>query len=344
MPGVTTKPAPLPSNRAAPRAETERPGGTESPQSGGDRLALLRRFLNAYWLRPENAFWMTLRSLALFTARWRAPSIDVSCGDGLFSFIHAGGELDAAFDVFASVASLDRVTHDHADMFDFAAPQYAPPVTRQPGWKIEVGTDLKDAMLAKASALGLYERLIRHDSNERLPLPDASFETVYCNSAYWVENIDGFLADLARVTSPTGRVVLHVKLDSMKRYTLQPWREALGEDFLRIIGRGRFDCWPTLASRSQWERRFQAAGLHIADARPFATPTHSRLWDVGLRPIAPLLARMANALTAQTRAAIKRDWVDLFCELLDPITREDFDLADTGDEPAEMQYVLAGDA
>lgn len=344
MPGVTVRSDPRTSVRAAPPAQTERPGATEIPQPGVDRLALLRRFLSAYWLRPENAFWMTLRSMALSTTEWRGPSIDVSCGDGLFSFIHAGGELDPAFDVFASVASLDRVTHEHADMFDFAAPQYAPPVTRCPGRTIEIGTDLKDAMLAKASALGFYQRLIRHDSNERLPLPDASLETVYCNSAYWVANIDGFLADLARVTSPTGRVVLHVKLDSMKRYTLEPWRDALGENFLRIIGRGRFDCWPTLASRSQWERRFQSAGLRIADARPFATPTHSRLWDVGLRPIAPLLARMASALTPQTRAAIKHDWVDLFCELLDPITREDFDLVDTPDEPAEMQYVLgAGD-
>ncbi|MCC7291150.1 MAG: methyltransferase domain-containing protein [Phycisphaerales bacterium] len=309
-----------------------------------DRLALLRRFLTAYWLRPENAFWMTLRSLSLSTVEWRGPSIDVSCGDGLFSFLHAGGELDPAFDVFASVGSLDRVTHEHADMFDFAGLQYAPPVTRRPARGIDVGTDLKDAMLAKASALGFYGRLIRHDSNERLPLPDASFETVYCNSAYWVEQIDGFLAELARIAAPSGRVILHVKLDSMRRYTLEPWRAALGENFLRIIGRGRFECWKSLASRLQWERRFQSAGLRIADARAFATPTHSRLWDVGLRPIAPLLTRMAGALTPQTRAAIKRDWVDLFCELLDPMTRVGFDLSETADEPAEMQYVLVGSA
>lgn len=344
MPGVTEITEPRTSVRAGQDAQMERPGEAESPQPAADRLALLRRFLHAYWLRPENAFWMTLRSMALSTAPWRGPSIDVSCGDGLFSFIHAGGELDPAFDVFASVASLDRVTHEHADMFDFAASQYAPPVTRRPARTIEIGTDLKEAMLAKAAALGFYGRLIRHDSNERLPLPDASFDTVHCNSAYWVQRIDGFLAELARIASPTGCVILHVKLDSMKRYTLQPWRDALGENFLRIIGRGRFDCWPTLAPRSQWERRFKSAGLHIADARPFATPTHSRLWDVGLRPIAPLLTRMANALTPQTRAEIKRDWVDLFCELLDPITHEGFDLSASTDEPAEMQYVLRSGA
>lgn len=283
---------------------------------------------------------MTLRSEALSRETWRSPGADVSCGDGVFSFLHHGGQFDPSFDVFQSVASLDRVTHEHADMYDCSDPAYAPPIVYPAIRRIDMGTDLKRAMLDKAAALNLYDRLVCHDNNEPLPFPDASLETIYCNSAYWVERIDAFLAELGRVVSPTGRVILHVKMADMARFTLRPWADRLGGSFLRIIGRGRLECWPSLMSRADWERRFAAAGLRIVSAVPFATRTHAHLWDVGLRPVAPMLVRMANALDATTRSSIKRDWVDLMCELLTPIARAEFDLFDQPDESAELQYVL----
>ena len=64
------------------------------------------------------------------------------------------------------------------------------------------------------------------------------------------------------------------------------------------------------------------------------------LWDVGLRPIAPLLVRMTRELSPATRAAIKRDWVALFESLLQPLCDPTFELFDDRAEPAEVQYVL----
>jgi hypothetical protein len=114
----------------------------------------------------------------------------------------------------------------------------------------------------------------------------------------------------------------------------------LGDRFLDLIGRGRLDCWPALADRATWEKRFAAAGLRVESAEPFITRTHAHIWDIGLRPIAPLLVKMAAALTPHTRAAIKKEWVDLFAELLEPICDPGFDLISGKGEPAEMQYVL----
>ena len=74
-------------------AATRRPSFRDNE---ADRLDRLNRFTHAYWLRPENAYWMTLRSLALKQRPFSSPSADVSCGDGVFSFLHAGGELDPA--------------------------------------------------------------------------------------------------------------------------------------------------------------------------------------------------------------------------------------------------------
>lgn len=300
----------------------------------------LDRFLNAYWLRPENAFWMTIRSRTLDDVPFEPPSIDLSCGDGIFTFLHLGGVLDPDFDVFGTVAHLDRVQGRHADMFDHCDAGYRPRVARRPPVIVSVGTDWKPALLAKAETLGLYERLLEHDGNRPLPLDDAAFQTVYCNAAYWLDNVEGFLREIARITRPGGRVVLQVKLDSLKRYTLERHRSVLGDTVLDIIGRGRVQSWPSLTDRRGWESRFAAAGLEIRAATPFITETHAHIWDIGLRPIAPMLVKMANGLTPQTRAGIKRDWVALFRELLTPLCRPDFSLRSRPDEPAEIQYVL----
>ena len=93
-----------------------------------------------------------------------------------------------------------------------------------------------------------------------------------------------------------------------------------------------------LAWRQQqafWQR-LDAAGPEVLAALPELTADRQ-----GLRPIAPLLVRMSNALTPETRAAIKREWVALFMDLLDPLCRPDFELFAGNPEPAEMQYVLA---
>ncbi len=301
----------------------------------------LRRFLEAYWLRPENALWMTLRSVALAKHKPTTPSLDLCCGDGLFTFLHLDGALEPSFDVFSSVAGLDRVKNEAHDMFDHATSDYQPAVIKHPICQIDVGCDLKINLIDKAQALNLYDRIVQHDCNETLPFADDSFEWVYCNAAYWVSHIAQLLSELRRITKSDGRVVLQVKLDSLQRYNLNVFRPLLGDRWLDIIGRGRLACWPALADRSTWEKRFADAGLSIIEATPFITQTHAHLWDVGLRPIAPLLVKMANGLTDQTRASIKSEWVDLFLELLEPFCNGQADLFGQADEPGEIQYVLS---
>ena len=305
-----------------------------------DTRELLQRFLNCYWLRPENEFWMVLRSQVLSQFDWVSPAIDVSCGDGIFSFLHAGGDFDLDFDVFTSVGRLDEVRDEHRDMFDHIDDNYRPIINQRPTYNIAVGTDWKQSLLDKAARLDFYDKLIQHDNNEPLPFADDSFATVYCNSIYWVKDIDTFLRELKRICRPDGRALLEVKLDAVTRYTLAPFADKLGQRWLDIMDRGRAATWPTMADRATWEKRFTEAGLRIAHAIPFVTRTHAHIWDIGLRPIAPMLVRMANQIDRNTRRTIKADWIDLFLDLLEPITREDFELLSGQHEPAELLFVL----
>jgi len=304
------------------------------------RAERLRCFLNAYWLRPENAFWMALRSEVLADIPWQRPSIDVSCGDGVFSFLHAGGRFHDDFDVFSAVGSLDRVHTEHADMFDHVDRGYRPVLARPARWRIDTGTDWKPNLLTKAGRLHLYEELLVHDNNRPFPFEEGAFRTVYCNAAYWVQNVDLLLAELGRMVDRDGSVLLEVKLETVLRYTLERHRSVLGDRFLDIIGRGRAGTWPSLTDRRTWERRFRRAGLSIERAVPFVTRTHAHLWDVGLRPIAPLLIELANSVSPETRSSVKRRWVDLFCELCAPFCDPAVDLLPGRGEPVEILYEL----
>jgi SAM-dependent methyltransferase len=304
------------------------------------RAERLRRFLNAYWLRPENALWMALRSEVLAGAPWQGPAIDLSCGDGVFSFLHAGGVFEDDFDVFTSVTPLGPTTDRQTDIFDYCDTRYHPALRRRPACTIDVGTDWKPNLLTKAGRLHLYKELVVHDNNQPLPFDSGSFRTVYCNSAYWIENIDLFLAEMRRITAADGTVLLEMKLNSVLQYTLERHRATLGDRFLEIIGRGRAETWPSMADRATWESRFARAGLPIERATPFVTRTHAHLWDVGLRPIAPLLIELANSVTPETRSRVKRRWVDLFCDLCEPFFDPDTDLLPGTDEPAEILYEL----
>src|ERR1700730_12797869 len=85
--------------------------------------ALLRTFLEYYWLRPETAMWRALDCTALARFELRRPSLDLGCGDGTFSFIRAGGAYEPAYDAFFHVGGLHRFFEgeDIYDRFDVTA-------------------------------------------------------------------------------------------------------------------------------------------------------------------------------------------------------------------------------
>jgi hypothetical protein len=225
-------------------------------------------------------------------------------------------------------------------MYDHVDAAYAPQVVHPPAWRIATGTDLKPTLLAKAARLDFYDELLQADHNLPLPLEDARYRTIYSNSAYWVTQIDVHLTEIRRLAAPDATVLMEIKLDAILDYTFAAHAAALGEPWLRLIGRGRFETWPTMGDQETWRRRFERAGFLVTAVEPLATRTHARIWDVGLRPIAPLLVRMTQSLEPASRLQIKRDWISLMLELLDPFARRDVDLFAGRAEPAEVLYVL----
>ena len=143
----------------------------------------LRPFLNVYWLRPENALWRSVNCMAMEDLEFPEPSLDLSCGDGMFSFLRAGGDFDRSFDIFRAVSNLDSF-FQNVDIYDATSADYSPPVTVSPAYRMTVGTDWKQNLLDKAAPLGFYRELKLHDNNEPLPFEDGAFRSIFSNSAY----------------------------------------------------------------------------------------------------------------------------------------------------------------
>ena len=113
---------------------------------------------------------------------FKGKTIDISCGDGAFSFIASGGKISSRCDMFNSI-NITQNRHGNFDAFDHYDQSYNVEVASTPSINYNYGTDWKQTLLNKASALQYYDNLICHDNNNTLPFEDNSFGYVYSNSA-----------------------------------------------------------------------------------------------------------------------------------------------------------------
>ena len=85
------------------------------------RSFCFKEFLKFFWLRPENALLVSVRIEAYqSTLKYLGDgsnTIDVSCGDGVFSFIVLGGILSNKTDMFRSL-DLTSERKGNFDSFD----------------------------------------------------------------------------------------------------------------------------------------------------------------------------------------------------------------------------------
>ena len=78
----------------------------------------LRDYLQLYWLRPENALLTTFKSKAIEDYSFSSPALDISCGDGLFMFLHLGGKFEFNFDYFKNTSAKEFSHEQFIDIYD----------------------------------------------------------------------------------------------------------------------------------------------------------------------------------------------------------------------------------
>ena len=292
--------------------------------------ATLDELLSVFWLRPETAIWRELDIRAMQAFELQSPSLDLGCGDGIFSFIRAGGRFAETFDAFGAMGSLDRF-FENVDVFDAFNESLRPSIRRRPDYGIDCGVDHKRNLLRKSGQLGLYRELKEGDANHKLPFPDGLFRSVFSNIVYWLDDPRLAAGEIARVLQRGGRACLMLPNTTLPEFSFYNQLYMKSREsrwaFLEKLDRGRFaDNIRQARSATNWEELFIGAGLKVVQRTAHLSKTIIQIWDIGLRPLFPVLHKMARFVTPEELPAIKREWVSILRQFAEPLVAMDGEL------------------
>ena len=95
-------------------------------------------------------------------------------------------------------------------------------------------------------------------------------------------------------------------------------------EFLKMLDRGRMrDNVKMVNSYEGWKNIIENGGFKIEDCIPHLSKSLIQIWDIGLRPIFPLLKKMTAQIEENSLMEIKKEWVELFMKIGYPIIEND---------------------
>lgn len=308
----------------------------------GNMNSYLNQLLKIHWLRPETALWRSFDCMLMEKyGDISGRSVDLGCGDGTMSFIMAGGVVNE-YDVFMDVGELQNYNAG-ADIYNQNTNiQLDTDLTRL-RHTFEWGVDHKDGLIDKAKRFApFYRNSLVHDLNKKLPFEDGYFDSAFSNILYWLDDMDKTLAEWRRVMKEQGKIFLFVPNANFKEkawlYYLAP--HAGDKRYLNYFDRGYNALIHHCYGTAQWEGIFQKNGFNIVDHHLYLTNPVMDVWNVGTRPIAPLLINMASELSPENRASAKSEWVDYFARFFTPIIEGEFERKVPENEAAFHFFVL----
>jgi len=287
----------------------------------------LTQLLNVHWLRPETALWRSFDCLlAERYVSMAGRSIDLGCGDGTLSFIMAGGRI-ADYDAFRDIGEL-QAFNQGADIYNVKSSSNLNVDQSELRYRYDYGVDHKGGLIDKAAHLGdFYANTQVQDLNTSLPFEGGSFDSAFSNILYWLNDLDVVLTEWRRILSSKGKMVLFVPGETFKEkawlYYSAPHQE--GHRYLNFFDRGYASLIHHCYGQAKWCGLFEDNGFSVVHHENYLTDSVMELWNIGTRPIAPLLISMSSKLSSDDRASCKADWVEYFREFLKPVIEGELD-------------------
>ena len=286
-------------------------------------MKYLKQLCNLYWARPENALWINKVMHEMDAFEFKGVKLDLMCGHGLWSFIKAGGELDINFDGYKDIGNIDNY-HKGVDIQDHFTENYQPSIIKKPDYRFEYGLDWKENNLKKCSRLEFYDDLIQADCNKRLPFDDDMFDTVFSNTIYWVDDINNIMNEISRTTKKKGKVCLINYLPSINNY-LEFYKENnFSAKWIDLIDRNRSKENKHILSIDQWKQLYEKYDFDTLKTIPTVNQTCAHIWNIGLRPFAGKIIKLANNLDNKNYREFKKDWVDTLFTFLEPYASQPY--------------------
>lgn len=192
------------------------------------------------------------------------------------------------------------------------------------------------SLMNKAAGLGLYRKFVEADANKTLPFEDESFQSVFSNIVYWLDNPENTFKEMFRILRKDGTCCVMLPdtgyLEASFYYTLYEKAGRKEFEFLKMIDRGRMsDNLKIVKSYAGWKSIIENAGFKIEECIPHLSKTLIQIWDIGLRPIFPMLKKMTAQIGDDSLMEIKKEWVELFLKIGYPIVENDNLLANDKD-------------
>lgn len=265
--------------------------------------------LNVYWLRPEAVLWDAIASAVISRFEFVSPSADVGAGNGIFSFITAGGAFSKSYDWFRNVDPAGFWAEK--DIYDTFEQSPKGSIAKTPDFEIDVAMDAKESLLQQAAGLGFYRTTRVGDAAQRWPFEDGSLQTIFSNMLYWLPSAEEPLREIHRALRKGGRALLCLQDHQFKEHCFSyRWKER-GSELLRLLNRGRAESSYWTTSESEYAALAKKVGFRVADHATYLSPLTLRAWDIGLRPLSPVLIRMVKTLSEADRDSIKSEWMDI---------------------------------
>jgi SAM-dependent methyltransferase len=256
------------------------------------------------------------------------------------TFFKCGGRFDPEFDLFnVATPRAEDLVRSKIDVFDHVDGTYRPGIRTRPDRRWAFGIDHKKTLLEKAARLHFYDELLLSDlRDDAREIEDASLDFAYCNSLYWVEDSPGAARHIMRKVKPGGYAVFDVMTTGRKKLQFQNLFPALPSDWHDLMNRGRDLNNPGIRTERQWTETFAGVGV-VEDVRLIFPQAVAMAWNIGLRPLFPMLKKMSDALTPETRAEIKAEWIEIVAQAAAPLLLEPQEF---GPEVlrARLQYVV----
>ncbi len=300
----------------------------------------LKKFLHIYWLRPETAILNSLLAKNLPLDYLKGISVDISCGDGLFSFIANNGEIDNKFNIFETTSIKSSIIKSE-DIYNIEDKRYNPLITKHTNKKYDYGIDINPTMLYKANKLNIYSNLYKYISKDSFSLnrddslkhyktdnqllfKEQMFDTISIfSSAYMYQNLDSFFNTLNFILKDSGKVILNIKTDYFKRF-YESVEQTYPINFSSYIERNMRNIFPNLLEENSWEAIIKKNDFIIEEKIPTLNNNLVAIWSIGLRFLTPLLVKMSNNVTDKDAwFEIKNEFVDTFYKVLVDFYQED---------------------
>ena len=269
-----------------------------------DPLDFLDEHLNVQWLRPESALCDAIASHRISQAVAASPSLDLGCGNGLFSFITAGGKFSPSFDLYLPEKTGIR-------------PEWI--LSRPPG--TDWGLDLKIDSVTRARELGFYRQCAVADAQRPLPFPAESFQTIFSNMLYWLKSPSAAFSEVTRLLRAGGQALLSFPdpVFSKNCWSFQP--KGAAKELLQRLNRDRSSSIRWTLSASECLALARKNRLKVKAHFTYYSPLTLRIWDIGLRPLAPVLTTLVQCLKESDRSRIKQEWIGTVRPLLTELLR-----------------------